>query len=80
MTQDIGAALGMTQPMGSIVSDLHADGPAVAAGLQVGDVILRYDNHTLYFAILILINRTVEQYINKLMVGYSKWVIYHKAF
>jgi len=47
VTQDIGAALGMKQPMGSIVSDLHADGPAAAAGLRVGDVILRYDNHTL---------------------------------
>ncbi len=47
VTQDIAAALGMKQPMGSIISDLHASGPAAAAGLQIGDVILRYDNHTL---------------------------------
>jgi serine protease Do len=46
VTTDIAAALGMSQPMGSIVSLVHQDGPAGVAGLQIGDVILRYDNIT----------------------------------
>jgi serine protease Do len=46
VTQDIAAALGMARPMGSIVDGVHAGGPAAIAGLQIGDVILRYDNHT----------------------------------
>ena len=46
VTQDIAAALGMTRPMGSIVDGVHAGGPAAIAGLRIGDVILRYDNHT----------------------------------
>jgi serine protease Do len=32
--------------MGSIVSAVSSDGPAASAGLQVGDVILHYDNQT----------------------------------
>ncbi len=47
VTQDIAVALGMKQPMGSIITYLQAGGPAAMAGLQVGDVILRFDNHTL---------------------------------
>jgi serine protease Do len=46
VTQDIAAALGMKTPMGSIISELDAKGPAAAAGMHVGDVILRYDNRT----------------------------------
>jgi serine protease Do len=46
VTQDISAALGLSHPMGSIVSDVEAGGPAARAGLKVGDVILRYDGHT----------------------------------
>ncbi len=46
VTQDIAAALGMARPMGSIVDGVHAGGPAAIAGLRIGDVILRYDNHT----------------------------------
>ena len=46
VTQDIAAALGMAQPIGSIVDGVRAGGPAATAGLQIGDVILRYDNQT----------------------------------
>ena len=46
VTQDIAAALGMKVPMGSIISEIDAGGPAAAAGMRVGDVILRYDNGT----------------------------------
>ena len=44
VTQDVAAALGMAQPIGSIVAVVREGEPAQAAGLQVGDVILRYDN------------------------------------
>jgi membrane-associated protease RseP (regulator of RpoE activity) len=47
VTQDMVAALGLTRSMGMIVSETHAGSPAATAGLQVGDVILRYDNRTL---------------------------------
>ena len=46
VTQDIAAALGMKAPMGSIISEIDASGPAAAVGMRVGDVILRYDNRT----------------------------------
>ena len=46
VTQHIAAALGMKVPMGSIISEIDAGGPAAAAGMRVGDVILRYDNGT----------------------------------
>jgi serine protease Do len=42
VTWDMAAALGMPQPAGSIVAAVREDGPSAAAGLQVGDVILRY--------------------------------------
>ena len=46
VTQDIAAALGMKTPMGSIISEIDANGPAAASSIRVGDVILRYDNRT----------------------------------
>ncbi len=46
VTHDAAAALGLSRPMGSIVSAVSPDGPGASAGLQVGDVILRYDNQT----------------------------------
>jgi serine protease Do len=46
VTQDIAAALGMASPTGSIISEIDVHGPAAAAGMHVGDVILRYDNRT----------------------------------
>ncbi len=46
VTQDMAVALGMPQPTGSIVAAVHQGGPAAAAGLQGGDVILQYDSQT----------------------------------
>src|SRR5277367_6797306 len=46
VTPDIATALGMTQPIGSIIDRVHAGGPAANAGVQVGDVILRYGERT----------------------------------
>jgi len=42
VTEDMASALGMPQPVGSIIAVVHEGGPAAAAGLHVGDVILRY--------------------------------------
>ncbi len=47
VTEDMASALGMPQPMGSIVAMVREGHPAAAAGVEVGDVILRYDNDTL---------------------------------
>ena len=44
ITQDMAVALGLPRPTGSIVSAVTPGGPAASAGLQVGDVVLRYDN------------------------------------
>ena len=46
VTQDMATALGMPKPIGSIVAMVSAGHPAAAAGVQVGDVILTYDNQT----------------------------------
>jgi len=45
VTPDIGDGVEMPAPWGSIVTGLDPDGPAVKAGLRVGDVILRVDGN-----------------------------------
>ena len=45
VTPDMAAALGMEQSQGSIVAWVLPSGPAKQAGLEIGDVILRYDGH-----------------------------------
>jgi serine protease Do len=42
LTPDMAQALGMTEPQGSIVAAVTQGGPAAQAGLQPGDVLLRY--------------------------------------
>ena len=44
MTQDMAAALGMARPVGSVVAAVRLGEPAEAAGLRVGDVVVRYGN------------------------------------
>jgi len=47
MTPEIANAMGMTRPEGSIVSWVLPDGPAMKAGLAIGDVIMRYNGSVL---------------------------------
>jgi serine protease Do len=42
MTDDIADAMGLSQPEGSVVSWVVSDGPAMKAGLHIGDVILQF--------------------------------------
>jgi serine protease Do len=46
VTPDIARAIGMAQPHGSIVAWVSEGGPAAKAGLQVGDVIVRFEEDT----------------------------------
>jgi S1-C subfamily serine protease len=43
LTPDIAAALGMSEPIGAIVTGVVKDGPADKAGLKRGDVIVELD-------------------------------------
>jgi serine protease Do len=42
LTPDMALALGLSDPQGSIVANVAPEAPAAAAGLQVGDVIVRF--------------------------------------
>jgi serine protease Do len=44
LTEDMAEALGMPAPRGSIVAWVTEHGPADAAGLQIGDIIMRFDD------------------------------------
>jgi serine protease Do len=46
MTPELALALGMPSPKGAILTALAAGGPAATAGLQVGDVVLRFGDRT----------------------------------
>ena len=43
VTPDIAESLGLSEPKGALVADVVKDGPAEAAGLKQGDVIVEYD-------------------------------------
>jgi serine protease Do len=47
VTPDIAESLGLPAPKGALVADVMKDGPAQAAGLKVGDVIVEFDGHTI---------------------------------
>jgi serine protease Do len=46
VTPELAQALGLPSPKGLIITSLAEDGPAAAAGLQVGDVVLRFGDRT----------------------------------
>ncbi|HLK11264.1 MAG TPA: DegQ family serine endoprotease [Candidatus Binatia bacterium] len=43
VTPDIAESLGLSEPKGALVADVVKDGPAEAAGVKQGDVIVEYD-------------------------------------
>ena len=46
VTPEIAQSLGLGQPSGALIASVQADGPAAAANLQQGDVILTFDGQT----------------------------------
>ncbi|HUU67124.1 MAG TPA: DegQ family serine endoprotease [Methyloceanibacter sp.] len=44
LTSDIAESLGLDRPSGALVTSLHEKGPAMRAGLQVGDVVISVDD------------------------------------
>jgi serine protease Do len=46
VTPEMAIAFGLPKAEGSIIASVHAGGPAASGGLQVGDVILHFDNQT----------------------------------
>ena len=47
ITPELAAGLGLTRSWGAIISDVTNDGPAEAAGLKVGDIVLAVDDRTI---------------------------------
>ncbi|MFQ5665661.1 MAG: DegQ family serine endoprotease [Candidatus Binatia bacterium] len=47
VTPEIADSLGIDEAKGALVADVVKDGPAKAAGMKVGDVIVEFDGHTL---------------------------------
>ncbi|MCC6763699.1 MAG: DegQ family serine endoprotease [Deltaproteobacteria bacterium] len=45
VTPEIAESLGLDQARGALVADVVASGPAAAAGVKVGDVIVEFDGH-----------------------------------
>jgi serine protease Do len=46
VTREMADAMGMARPEGSVIAWVLPNGPAIKAGLTIGDVILRYDGTT----------------------------------
>ena len=47
VTADLADSFGLSAPRGALVSSVDGKGPAAAAGIQVGDVVLSVDGHTI---------------------------------
>jgi serine protease Do len=47
VTKDVAEPLGLPRPAGALVRNVEAGGPAEKGGIEVGDVILRYDGKTI---------------------------------
>jgi Do/DeqQ family serine protease len=48
VTADIADAIGLPRPEGVILSDIHAQGPALRAGLQSGDIITAFNGQPVF--------------------------------
>jgi Do/DeqQ family serine protease len=44
LTSDLAESLGLDRPSGALITNLHAKGPAVRAGLKAGDVVVGVDD------------------------------------
>ncbi|MDR1848521.1 MAG: DegQ family serine endoprotease [Zoogloeaceae bacterium] len=44
VTRELAESFGMEKPMGAIINSVEKGGPAAEAGIEAGDVILRFDN------------------------------------
>ncbi len=47
VSSDIALSLGMARPLGALVADVDENGPAAAAGLATGDVVIAFDGKPL---------------------------------
>lgn len=50
VTRELAESFGMERPQGALVAKILPDSPAAAAGLEVGDVIVRYDGREIGFS------------------------------
>ncbi len=48
VTQDLAASFGLPTPNGALVTSVEANGPADKAGLEPGDVILKFNDQTIH--------------------------------
>jgi len=56
LTPPLAEALGLSREEGVVVSDVHPHGPAAAAGLQIGDIVLALDGKPMENARQFLVN------------------------
>jgi serine protease Do len=47
VTRDVADGIGLAKPQGALVTNVERDGPAEKAGVEAGDVILRFDGKTI---------------------------------
>ncbi|AQT60123.1 Do family serine endopeptidase [Cellvibrio sp. PSBB023] len=43
--KNLASSLGVDKPMGALISELDADGPAAKSGLKAGDLIIKFNDH-----------------------------------